>query len=61
MTKASAGVVEAGARMRGKGIAGSRPSGRSLSGNAIVARVARLGAGAPLSLGDCKTADQFAS
>ncbi len=35
----------------GKGIAGSRPSGRSLSGNAIVARVARLGAGAPLSLG----------
>ena len=39
-------------RNRGKGIAGSRPSGRSLSGNAIVARVARLGAGAPLSLGE---------
>ena len=37
---------------RGKGIAGSRPSGRSLFGNAIVARVARLGAGAPLSLGE---------
>ena len=51
MTKASAGVVEAGARMRGKGIAGSRPSGRSLFDNAIVARVARLGAGASLSLG----------
>ena len=27
--------------VRGIGIAGSRPSGRSLSGNAIVARVAR--------------------
>jgi hypothetical protein len=36
----------------GKGVAGSRPPGRSLSGNAIVARVARLGAGAPLSLGE---------
>ncbi len=38
-------------RLRGKGIAGSRPSGRSLSGNAIGARVARFGAGALLSLG----------
>ena len=36
-------------RNRGKGIAGSRPSGRSLSGNAIVAPGAQLGAGAPLS------------
>ena len=38
----------------GKGIAGSRfpPSGRSLSwGNAIVARLARFGGGALLSLG----------
>ena len=41
---------------RGKGIAGSRPSGRSLSGNAIVARVAQLGAGAPLSFGGEKSA-----
>ena len=38
-----------GYRNRGKGIAGSRPSGRSLSGNAIVAPGAQLGAGAPLS------------
>jgi hypothetical protein len=36
----------------GKGIAGSRPSGRSVFDNAIVARVARLGSGAPLSLGE---------
>ncbi len=43
-------------RKRGKGIAGARPSVRSLSGNAIVARVARLGAGAPLSSGDCDSA-----
>ena len=39
-------------RNRGKGIVGSRPSGRSLSGNAIVARVARFGTAALLSLGD---------
>jgi hypothetical protein len=42
-------------RSRGKGIAGSRPSGRSLSGNAI-ARVARFGAGALLSLGELSSA-----
>ena len=33
-------------------MAGSWPSGRSLSGNAIVARVARFGAGVLLSLGE---------
>jgi hypothetical protein len=47
-------------RNRGKGIAGSRPSGRSLSGNAIVARVARFGAGALLSLGDSDSPPEFA-
>jgi hypothetical protein len=46
-------------RWRGKRIAGSRPSGRSLFGNAIVARVARLGAGAPLSLGDSESAAPY--
>jgi hypothetical protein len=43
---------------RGKGIAGSRPSGRSLFDNAIVPRVARLGSGAPLSLG-ASTSDEL--
>ena len=43
---------------RGEGIAGSRPSGRSLFDNAIVARVARLGSGAPLSLG-ASTSDEL--
>jgi hypothetical protein len=38
-------------RDRGKGIAGSRRPGRSLFGNAIVARAAGFGAGALLSLG----------
>ncbi len=38
--------------VRGKGIAGSRPPGRSLSGNAIAARAAQFGAGALLSLGE---------
>jgi hypothetical protein len=51
-SKRSSASVGADAPFRGKGIAGSRPSGRSLFGNAIVARVARLGAGAPLSLGE---------
>jgi hypothetical protein len=46
--------------VRGKGIAGSRPSGRSVFDNAIVARVARLGSGAPLSLGDCDSRSEFA-
>ena len=55
-SKRSSASVGAGAPFRGKGIAGSRPSGRSLFDNAIVARVARLGAGAPLSLGDCERA-----
>ena len=41
---------------RGKGIVHSRPPGRSLSGNAIVARVARLGGGALLSLGESTSA-----
>jgi hypothetical protein len=40
--------------VRGKGIAGSRRSGRSLSGNAIVARVARFGGGAPVSLREAR-------
>ena len=57
-SKRSSASVGAGAPFRGKGIAGSRPSGRSLSGNAIVARVARLGAGAPLSLG-ASTSDEL--
>jgi hypothetical protein len=55
-SKRSSASVGAGAPFRGKGIAGSRPSGRSLSINAIVARVARLGAGAPPSLGDRSSA-----
>jgi len=42
-------------RLRGIGIVGSRPSGRSLSSNAIVARVSRFGGGAPLSLGDTRS------
>jgi hypothetical protein len=42
--------------VRGKGIVGSRPSGRSLSGNAIVARMARFGEGALRSLGDSSSA-----
>jgi len=37
-----------------QGIAGSRRSGRSLSRNAIVARVARFGGGAPVSLREAR-------
>ena len=49
-------LAPASYRERGKGIAGSRPSGRSLSGNAIVALVARFGAAALLSSGDRSSA-----
>jgi hypothetical protein len=41
---------------RGIGIVGSRPTGRLLSGNAIVARGARFGGGARLSLGELSSA-----
>ena len=51
-SKRSSAPAGAGAPFRGKDIVGSRPTGRLLSGNAIVARGARLGGGARLSLGD---------
>ena len=46
------GVARSHDCRRGIGIVGSRPSGRSLSRNAIVARVAPFGVGALLSLGE---------